>query len=304
MLGPSQPVILHLLDIEPMMGVLGGLVMEIEDCAYPLVKGVVATADLKTAFEKVDYVLMVGAMPRRAGMERKDLLKANCGIFKVQGKALNDFASRNVKVLVVGNPANTNALLCLSSAPDLPKKNFTALTRLDHNRAIGLLSRRLNLPINSVKNVIIWGNHSKTQYPDVTHGSAVQGEKTVPLKNVINDDQWVQGDFVTTIQGRGGAVIEARKASSAGSAAKAIVDHMRDWVFGTRAGEWVSMGVASDGSYNIKEGVVYSFPVTISNGEYTIVQNLPIDTFSRAKMDETAAELFEEREEALHFLGQ
>jgi len=305
MFGPDQPVILHLLDIEPMMGPLGGTVMEIEDCAFPLVRGAIATSDLKVAFDNVDYVLMVGAMPRKEGMERKDLLKANCGIFKVQGKAINDFAKRTVKVLVVGNPANTNALLCMSSAPDIPKKNFSALTRLDHNRTKGFLSRRLNVPVDSVKNIIIWGNHSKTQYPDVNHGHIV-GDKghQITLPTSINDKAWCQGEFVTEIQGRGGAVIAARKASSAGSAAKAIVDHMRDWVSGTPEGEWVSMGVASDGSYGIKEGIIYSYPVTLKNGDYTIVQGLNIDDFSRSKMDETAAELFEEREEALHFLSQ
>jgi len=301
MFGPNQPVILHLLDIEPCMVALGGVVMEIEDCALPLVKGVVATSDLKTAFDKVDYVLMVGAMPRKEGMERKDLLKANCGIFKVQGKAINDFASRNVKVLVVGNPANTNALICQTSAPDIPKENFTALTRLDQNRATGLLSRRLNVPVENVRNVIIWGNHSKTQYPDINHGH-VAGEKKQPLKEAVNDNAFVQGEFVSTIQTRGAAVIAARKASSAASAAKAIVDHMRDWVLGTSEGTYVSMGVTSDGSYGIAKGVIYSFPVTTSNGTYEIVKGLTVDDFSRKLMDETAKELFEEREEALSFL--
>jgi len=302
MFGPDQPVILHLLDIEPCMGALGGVVMEIEDSALPLVRGVVPTSDLKTAFDKVDYVLMVGAMPRKEGMERKDLLKANCGIFKVQGKALNDYASRNVKVLVVGNPANTNALMAQSSAPDIPKENFTALTRLDQNRAVGLLSRRLNVPVENVRNVIIWGNHSKTQYPDISHASLAGADKG-SLKAAVKDEAWIQGEFVTTIQTRGAAVIAARKASSAASAAKAIVDHMRDWVLGTSEGTYVSMGVPSDGSYGIKEGVVYSFPVTTSKGTYKIVQGLNIDEFSRRQMDETAKELFEEREEALAFLN-
>jgi len=304
MFGPDQPVILHLLDIEMMMGPLGGTVMEIEDCAFPLVKGALATSDLKTAFDKVDYVLMVGAMPRKEGMERKDLLKANCGIFKVQGKAINDFANRNVKVLVVGNPANTNALICSLSAPDIPKHNFSALTRLDNNRAAGLLSSRLKIPVEDIKNVIIWGNHSKTQYPDVGHGYVVRNGKHENLKEVINDNSFVHGEFVTTIQGRGGAVIAARKASSAGSAAKAIVDHVRDWVLGTKDGEFVSMGVWSDGSYGIKEGVIFSYPVTTKNGEYKIVEGLSVDEFSRGKLNETAAELFEEREEALSFLSQ
>eukprot|EP01089_Gocevia_fonbrunei_P011591 TRINITY_DN250_c0_g1_i1.p1 TRINITY_DN250_c0_g1~~TRINITY_DN250_c0_g1_i1.p1 ORF type:complete len:334 (+),score=106.73 TRINITY_DN250_c0_g1_i1:88-1089(+) len=303
MLGPDQPVILHLLDIEPMMGVLGGVVMEIEDCALPLVKGVVATADLKEAFDKVNYVLMVGAMPRKEGMERKDLLKANCGIFKVQGKALSDHADKNVRVVVVGNPANTNALICLSSASGLDRRNFSALTRLDHNRAQGLLARRLGANVNSIKNIIIWGNHSKTQYPDINHGVLLKDGNKVPLKDAVNDDAWRENEFVSTIQTRGAAVIAARKASSAASAAKAIVDHMRDWALGTAEGEWVSMGVASDGSYGIKEGLIYSYPVTTKNGEFTIVQGLNVDEFSRKKMDETAAELEEERQEALSFLG-
>jgi len=302
MFGPDQPVILHLLDIEPCMGVLGGVVMEVEDCALPLVQGVVATSDLKTAFDKVDYVLMVGAMPRKEGMERKDLLKANCGIFKVQGKAIDDYASKNVKVLVVGNPANTNALICQTSAPSIPKTNFTALTRLDQNRATGLLSRRLKVPVENVRNVIIWGNHSKTQYPDVSHGH-IAGEKKQSLSEAVGDSSWLQGEFVSTVQARGGAVIAARKNSSAASAAKAIVDHMRDWVLGTSDGTYVSMGVTSDGSYGIKEGVIYSFPVTTKGGEYKIVQGLNVDEFSRRQMDETAKELFEEREEALSFLG-
>jgi len=304
--GPDQPLILHLLDIEPMMVSLNATVMGLEDCAFPLVQSVLATADVQAAFTDIDYALMVGSMPRREGMERKDLLKANCGIFKVQGAALDKYAKKSVKVLVVGNPANTNALICMESAPSIDRRNFSALTRLDHNRAIGQVARRLKIAPQNVKNVIIWGNHSSTQYPDTTHATVTiatdPSGKGKSVKEEIKDDAWLQGEFINIIQKRGAAVIAARKASSAGSAAKAIVDHVRDWVHGTRDGEWVSMGVASDGTYGIKEGVVYSYPVTTKNGEWTIVKGLGIDEFSRGKMDETAKELFEEREEALSFL--
>jgi len=303
MFGADQPIILHLLDIAPMMEGLNGVAMEIEDCALPLVRGVIATADVKLAFEKVDYAILVGAMPRKDGMERKDLLKANCGIFKVQGKALNDYASKNVKVLVVGNPANTNALIAMSSAPDIPKHNFSCLTRLDHNRAKSQIAKRLAVPVDSVHNVIIWGNHSKTQYPDANHGFVVKDGKKVPIRAAVNDDAWLRGEFVTTVQTRGAAVIAARKLSSAASAAKAITDHVRDWVKGTAPGEIISMGVVSDGSYGIKEGLIYSYPVTTSGGNFSIVQGLEVDQFSREKMDATSKELLEEREEALSFLG-
>jgi len=278
-------------------------VMELEDCALPLLKGIVATTDVRQAFEHVDYALLVGAMPRREGMERKDLLKANCGIFKVQGKALNDFASRNVKILVVGNPANTNALIAALSAPDLPRENFSCLTRLDHNRALIQLAKRANSSVSRVHNVIIWGNHSKTQYPDVNHAYVEGASTKTPIRQAISDDPWLQGDFIKTVQNRGAAVIAARKLSSAASAAKAIVDHMRDWVLGTPEGEIVSMGVWSDGSYGIKEGLIYSFPVTCKAGKYTIVQGLEVDTFSREKMELTQAELLEEKEEAQSFLA-
>jgi len=302
MFGPEQPVILHLLEIPPAMGALQGVVMEIDDCALPLVAGVVATDKAEEAFKDVDFCIMVGAFPRRPGMERKDLLEKNADIFKAQGAMLDAHASRNVKVLVVGNPANTNCLIMQACAPSIPKENFSALTRLDHNRAKSQIARRLNVGVGSVKNVIIWGNHSSTQYPDVSHGVFERDGASTPILSAVDAD-WVRGDFITTVQKRGAAIIEARKLSSAASAAKAITDHMRDWVNGTQEGEYVSMAVASDGSYGIAEGVFYSFPVTTSGGNYTIVQGLSVDDFSRTKMDATAKELFEERETAFSFLG-
>eukprot|EP01137_Pigoraptor_chileana_P008715 Opistho-2@55945 len=241
-------------------------------------------------------------MPRKEGMDRKDLLKANAGIFRVQGKAIDTYAKKTVKVLVVGNPANTNALITMSSAPSIPRENFTALTRLDHNRAIAQIALRLKLTPNEVKNVIIWGNHSNTQYPDAWHASATINGETKKAREAINDDAWLKGDFMQTVQTRGGAVIKARKLSSAMSAAKAIVDHMHDWWNGTKEGEWVSMAVPSDGSYGIKEGIIFSYPVRIKNHKYEIVQGLPIDEFSQQKLDATAAELFGEREDAKDFL--
>jgi len=307
MLGKDQPVILHLLDIPQMEGVLQGVIMEIEDCAYPLVKGVVPTSKLEEAFKDIDYAIMVGAMPRKEGMERADLLNANVGIFKQQGKALAEYANKDVKVLVVGNPANTNALICATAAKTLPKRNFTCLTRLDQNRATSLIARRLDCSVDQVHNVIIWGNHSQTQYPDVNH-AVVRGHPFVnsetPVRASVADDEWLQSEFVTTIQQRGAKVIAARKLSSAASAAQAIVDHMRDWVKGTAEGRFVSMGVMSDGSYGIPEGLIYSFPVTCCRGVYTIVQGLELDPFSRCKMDATAEELKQEREQALSFLGE
>jgi len=298
MFGDDQPVILHLLDIAPMEGVLHGVVMELEDCAYHLLRGIVATSKPEEAFKDVEYALMVGAMPRKEGMERADLLKANCGIFKEQGKALSDFANKNVKVVVVGNPANTNALMCAVSATGLPKENFTCLTRLDQNRATGLIARRLNVDVAKVKNVAIWGNHSSTQYPDINHAT-VDGN---PVRAAVSDDTWLQTEFISTVQQRGAKVIAARKLSSAASAAQAIVDHMRDWIKGTAEGTFVSMGVYSDGSYGIPEGLVYSFPVTTSNGTYSIVKGLEIDSFSRGKLDATKAELEAEKETAFTFL--
>lgn len=303
MLGPDQPVILHLLDIPQMQEALQGVVLELEDCALSTLAGVVATTDVKEAFTGVDVAILVGAMPRREGMERADLLKANAAIFKVQGKALNDYSSKNVKVLVVGNPANTNCLIAQQSAPNLPKENFSCLTRLDHNRARSQVALRLKVGVSQVHNVVIWGNHSSTQYPDVSHGFVEgQGQKT-PVRDAVKDDTWLRGDFIKTVQQRGAAVIKMRKLSSAASAAKAIVDHVRDWVHGTPEGDYVSMGVYSDGSYGIKEGVIYSFPVTCKGGRYHIVQGLTIDDFSREQMKKTEDELFSEREQAFQFLG-
>jgi len=305
MFGADQPVILHLLDIPQMEGVLQGVVMELEDCAYHLIKGVVVTGKPEEGFKDVDYAIMVGAMPRKEGMERADLLKANCGIFKEQGKALSDFAKKHVKVLVVGNPANTNALICSASASGLPKENFTCLTRLDQNRATSLVARRLGCDVRKVKNVIIWGNHSSTQYPDVNH-AVVKGhplpDADSPVRASVADDEWLQGEFISTVQQRGGKVIAARKLSSAASAAQAIVDHMRDWIKGTPEGTFVSMGVYSDGSYGIPEGLIYSFPVTTFKGTWSIVKDLQIDPFSRIKLDATAAELLAEKETAFSFL--
>jgi len=303
MLGHDQPVILHLLDIAPMMEALNGVVMELEDGAFPLVHGIVATADVKEAFDKVNYALLVGAMPRKEGMERKDLLAANAGIFKVQGKALSDHADRNVKVVVVGNPANTNALLAQASAPSLPKENFSALTRLDHNRAKGQIAKRLKIPVDHVHNVVIWGNHSSTQYPDVSLGSVTINGKKVPVADAVNDQAYLQGEFISTVQQRGAAVIKARKLSSAASAATAIVNHMRDWIHGTAEGEIISMAVISDGSYNIPAGLMFSFPVTCSGGKWKIVQGLPVSEFSRKKLDETTKELEDEKKQAFEFLA-
>merc|ERR1712168_1039585 len=293
--GPEQPVILHLLDITPMMGVLNGVCMEISDCALPLVRDVVATDSAAEAFRDVDAAFLVGAMPRKEGMERKDLLAANVKIFKVQGQALDQHAKKSVKVLVVGNPANTNALICSKYAPSIPKENFSAMTRLDQNRAKSQIAVKLGVNAQEVKNVIIWGNHSSTQFPDARH--ATVGGKPVP--EAVGDENWLQGDFVSTVQKRGAAVIAARKLSSAMSAANAACDHMRDWFCGTAAGEFTSMGVFSDGSYNIPEGIMYSYPVTCKDGKWTIRYGLNIDNFSRAKMDETAKELVEERADAI-----
>eukprot|EP01113_Clastostelium_recurvatum_P011603 TRINITY_DN1592_c0_g1_i3.p1 TRINITY_DN1592_c0_g1~~TRINITY_DN1592_c0_g1_i3.p1 ORF type:complete len:344 (+),score=141.33 TRINITY_DN1592_c0_g1_i3:51-1034(+) len=298
MFGPEQPVILHLLDIPVAMEALGGVVMELEDCALPLLHGVVPTSDLKEAFTDIDYAIFVGAMPRKEGMERADLLKANAGIFKTQGAALDQYAKKTVKVLVVGNPANTNALITATCAPSIPKENFSALTRLDHNRARSQIALKLKTNISNVKSVIIWGNHSSTQYPDVSY--ATVGKESV--RSALKDDDWIQGEFIKTVQQRGGAVIKARKLSSAASAAKAIVDHMRDWVSGTPEGEYVSMAVWSDGSYGVQAGLVYSFPVTCKGGKYTIVQGLEVSDFSRKKLKETEDELEQEKTTALEFV--
>jgi len=291
--GADQPVVLHLLDIAPMMGVLGGVVMEIADCAMPLVKDVVATDDAVKAFTDVDAAFMVGAMPRKEGMERKDLLAANVKIFKVQGQALDQYAKKSVKVLVVGNPANTNAFIMSHYAPSIPKANFTAMTRLDQNRASAQLAQKAGVGVEQVKKCFIWGNHSSTQFPDASN--ATIGGK--PASEVIGDDEWMKSVFIPTVQKRGAAVIAARKLSSAMSAAKAASDHMKDWFQGTS--EFVSMGVFSDGSYGTPQDVMFSFPCTVQDGKWSIVQGLPINDLAREKLDITGKELLEEKEEAV-----
>ena len=298
MLGPDQPVDLHLLEITPALGALNGVVMELNDCAFPLLNKIVATDDPNVAFKDADYCLLVGAMPRKQGMERKDLLSANGGIFGPQGKAINDHASRDVKVLVVGNPANTNALIAQQNAPDLDPKCFTAMVRLDHNRAMSQLAEKTGTHNTDVKNIVIWGNHSATQYPDIHHAT-VKGEAAKPMV----DDAWYTGTFIPDVQQRGAAIIKARGASSAASAASAAIDHMRSWALGTPEGEWVSMGIPSDGSYGIEPGVIYGYPCTCKDGKYEIVQGLEINDFSRAKMDATDAELREERAAVEHLFS-
>jgi len=298
MLGPDQPVILHLLEITPALPALNGVVMELDDCAFPLLAGVVATDDANVAFKDVDYALLVGARPRGPGMERKDLLSANGAIFGPQGKALNAHAKRDVKVLVVGNPANTNALIAQANAPDLDPKCFTAMVRLDHNRAKGQLAAKAGAHNTDVRKMIIWGNHSSTQYPDIHHAT-VKGEPALSLV----DQAWYEREFIPTVQQRGAAIIKARGASSAASAASAAIDHLHSWALGTAEGDWVSMGIPSDGSYGIKPGVIYGYPVTCRNGKYEIVQGLEINDFSRARMDATDKELREERTAVAHLLG-
>ncbi|MDG2175761.1 MAG: malate dehydrogenase [Gammaproteobacteria bacterium] len=290
MLGTDQPVILQLLEIKPALEALKGTAMEIEDCAFPLVQGIVQTDDPNVAFKDADFCLLVGARPRGPGMERKDLLEANAQIFSVQGKAINDNASRDVKVIVVGNPANTNTLIAYRNAPDLDRGQFTAMTRLDHNRAMAQLAGKTGKHTTDVKSMIIWGNHSATQYPDIHHCN-VDGEAATTLV----DQDWVVNDFIPVVQQRGAAIIKARGLSSAASAANAAIEHMRDWALGTD-GKIVSMAIPSDGSYGIDEGLVYSYPVTCANGEYTIVQGLEINDFSRGLMDKSANELAEERD--------
>ena len=298
MLGPDQPVDLHLLEITPALGALEGVVMELNDCAFPLLNKIVATDDPNVAFKDADFALLVGAMPRKQGMERKDLLSANGGIFGPQGKALNDHASRDVKVLVVGNPANTNALIAQQNAPDLDPKCFTAMVRLDHNRAMSQLAEKTGAHNTDIKNVIIWGNHSATQYPDIHH-AMVKGKDAKPQV----DEAWYTDTFIPDVQQRGAAIIKARGASSAASAASAAIDHMRSWALGTPEGEWVSMGIPSDGSYGIEPGVIYGYPCTCKDGKYEIVQGLEINEFSRGKMDATDAELREERAAVEHLFA-
>ncbi|XP_028845132.1 malate dehydrogenase 1Ab, NAD (soluble) [Denticeps clupeoides] len=302
--GKDQPLTLVLLDIPPMLPVLDGVVMELQDCALPLLREVIPTDKEEVAFKDLDAAILVGSMPRKEGMERKDLLKANVAIFKSQGAALDKYAKKTVKVLVVGNPANTNCLIAAKSAPSIPKENFSCLTRLDHNRARSQVAMRCGIPPDSMKNVIIWGNHSSTQYPDVHHCMVnVQGKNETAF-DVVKDDDWLKGDFISTVQQRGAAVIKARKLSSAMSAAKAICDHMRDIWRGTPEGEFISMGVYSSGnSYGVPEDLIYSFPVTIKDKSWKIVDGLEINDFSRTKMDATAAELVDERDTAVAFLG-
>ena len=290
MLGSDQPVILQLLEIPPALDALKGVAMELDDCAFPTLAGIVATDQPDVAFKDTDYALLVGAKPRGPGMERADLLLGNAQIFSAQGKALNDNANRNVKILVVGNPANTNALIAQQNAPDLNPANFTAMTRLDHNRAMAQLANNTGKHVNDVKGLIIWGNHSSTQYPDISHAT-IDGQSA----SAAADSDWLKDEFIPIVQQRGAAIIKARGLSSAASAASAAIDHMRDWVQGTPAGEYTSMAIPSDGSYGIEPGVIYSYPVTCSNGEYEIVQGLEISDFSRGLMDATDAELREER---------
>ena len=300
MLGKDQPVILQLLELpmEKAQAALKGVMMELDDCAFPLLAGMVGTADPMVAFKDADVALLVGAMPRGPGMERKDLLLKNAEIFTVQGKALNAVASRNVKVLVVGNPANTNAYIAMKSAPDLDPRNFTAMLRLDHNRALSQLAHKANVPVGDIQRLIVWGNHSPTMYPDYRFAT-VNGK---PLKDTINDDNWNRNSFIPTVGKRGAAIIEARGLSSAASAANAAIDHIHDWLLGSN-GEWVTMGVPSDGSYGVPEGVIYGMPVVTKAGHYELVRDLPIDAFSRERMDKTLTELEEERAGVAHLLA-
>lgn len=302
--GKNQKIDLLLLDIAPMVEAVNGVVMELADCSLDLLTSVVGTCKVEEAFKDIDVAILVGAMPRREGMERKDLLKANANIFKTQGQALDQYAKKSVKVLVVGNPANTNCLIAKTYAKSIPAKNFSCMTRLDQNRATAQIANRLKVSPKDVKKVIIWGNHSSTQYPDVSHGQVLKDGKVVAIKDAVNDDNYLQEDFIKSVQTRGGAIIKARKLSSALSAAKAICDHMRTWWFGTEDDEYASMGVLSDGnSYGIQDGLIFSFPVTIKNKEWSFVEGLNISDFSKGKIDETAKELAEERDAASTAVG-
>ncbi|MBK9467262.1 MAG: malate dehydrogenase [Gammaproteobacteria bacterium] len=297
MLGPDQPVILHMLEITPALGALQGVAMELEDCAFPLLAGTVCTDKPEEAFADAQYALLVGARPRGPGMERKDLLEANAAIFSVQGKAINAAAARDIRILVVGNPANTNSLIAQRNAPDINPRQFTAMTRLDHNRAITQLANKTGNPVTAVTHMTIWGNHSSTQYPDL-YNAKVNGKAAIELV----DRGWYENDFIPSVQQRGAAVIKARGASSAASAANAAIDHMRTWALGTAPGDWVSMGVYSDGSYGIAQGLIYSFPCVCKDGDWQIVQGAEINDFSRAKMAATEQELTEERDAVAHLL--
>jgi malate dehydrogenase len=298
MLGKDQPVILHLVDIEPAMPAIKGVMMELDDCAFPLLHGMVASHDPFEGFKDIDIAILIGSRPRSKGMERKDLLTANGAIFTTQGKALASVAKKDVKVLVVGNPANTNALITLKNASGLGPQNITSMMRLDHNRAISQLAQKTGVHSTAIKHISVWGNHSSTQYPDISHATA-GGKKALDLV----DSQWLNDDFIPTVQKRGAAIIEARGLSSAASAASAAIDHIRDWVYGTKDGEWVTMGVASDGSYGIAEGVIFGYPVTCKSGKYEIYQGLTIDEFSHSKIQATYQELLEERSAIAHLLG-
>mgnify|MGYP006265991201 CR=1 FL=1 len=297
MLGPDQPVILQLLEVPPAMDAVQGVIMELDDCAFPLVAGLHASDKAEEAFKDADYILLVGAKPRGPGMERKDLLEANAAIFSTQGQAMNAVASRDVRVLAVGNPANTNALIARHNAPDLDPRSFTAMTRLDHNRALAQLGNRTGSHVTDIQRLTVWGNHSATQYPDISH-AVVAGK---PAKTLV-DQTWLEESFIPTVQQRGAAIIKARGQSSAASAASAAIDHMRDWTLGTTGDDWISMAIPSDGSYGITEGLIYSFPVRCTDGRYEIVQGLEIDDFSRARMSATEQELIEERDAVSHLL--
>ena len=292
MLGPDQPVVLQLLEIPPAMGALDGVAMELDDCAFPLLAGLELSDDPGTAFNGANVALLVGSRPRSKGMERQDLLEANGAIFTGQGRSLNDHAADDLRVLVIGNPANTNCLIAMNSAPDVPDERFTAMMRLDHNRALTQVAQKLGTSVNDVSRMTIWGNHSATQYPDLVHCEVPGGTAAA----VIDDQAWLEGDFIPTVQQRGAAIIEARGASSAASAANAAIDHVHDWMSGTPAGDWVSMGVTSDGSYGVPEGLLCGFPVTCADGAYEVVQGLEIDDFSRARIDASVAELASERD--------
>ncbi|KAL3738917.1 hypothetical protein ACJRO7_020319 [Eucalyptus globulus] len=304
MLGPDQPIIIHMLDTEKAAEALNGLKMELIDGAFPLLRGVVATTDVVEACRDVNIAVMLGGKPRREGTERKDVISMNVSIYEAQASALEQHAAADCKVLVVANPANTNALILKESAPSIPEKNITCLMRLDHNRALGQIAEKLKVRVSDVKNIIIWGNHSSTQYPDVNHATVATSSGQRSVRDLIADNEWLNTEFITTVQQRGEAIIKARKRSSVLSAASAVCDHMHDWLLGTPKGTWVSMGVCSDGSYRIPPGLIYSFPVSCQNGEWSIVQGLKIDEFSRAKMDATANELIEEKSQAYLCLGQ
>jgi malate dehydrogenase len=292
LLGPDTPVYLSMLEIPDALKAAEGTAMELVDCAFPLLAGIDISDDPNEAFDGVNVALLVGARPRSKGMERSDLLEANGGIFKPQGEALGQHAADDVKILVVGNPANTNCLIAKSNAPDIPAERFTAMTRLDHNRAAGQLANKVQVPVGEVTNMTVWGNHSTTQYPDIFHAK-VQGR---PAAEVVDDQDWVENDFIPTVQKRGAAIIEARGASSAASAANAAIDHVHDWVLGTKPDDWVSMSIPSDGSYGVDEGLISSFPVTCKDGSYQIVQGLELDDFSRSRIQTTVNELKEERD--------